>query len=81
MDSGSSSALTSCDQLPVELIQQFHGIIWVPTIKGGLSFDLASDSQLLMGDIDKTATHVKLFNADHSEHYNVATSLCTFEDD
>lgn len=68
-------------QIGLELIKQFQGMTWLPTIKGGLSFDLLNNSRLLMGDIDKKVAHMKLFDDMESLHYIVATSLCTFEDD
>lgn len=68
-------------KLPFELIKSFDGITWIPTIKGGLSYDLLADPNCLMGDRDKKLVHFKVFNGDQSGHYVAATSLCTFEDD
>lgn len=68
-------------RLPFEFIRLFDGITWIPTIKGELSYDLLSNPDNLMGDRDKKLVHFKVFNGEHSGHYVIATSLCTFEDD
>lgn len=69
-------------KLSFDLVRRFHCLSWVPTIKGDLSFNLLNDESVLIGDIDKRLLHKKLYNESHkSEHYIVATSLCTFEDD
>lgn len=67
--------------LDLKLIQQFQGLAWIPTIKGGLSFDVVNTPETLIGDRDKKVAHMKLFNNMRGRHYVVATSLCTFEDD
>lgn len=67
--------------IPLKVIQQFQGLAWVPTIKGGLSFDVVNNPETLIGDRDKKVAHMKLFSNMQGRHYVVATSLCTFEDD
>lgn len=68
-------------KLPYNLIKLFDGITWIPTIKGRLSYDLLANPECLMGDRDKQLVHYKTHNGGKGEHYVVANSLCTFEDD
>lgn len=66
--------------IPESLIRYYDGMGWIPTIRGCLSLDLIDDADCILGDVDKYSIRFKTINGFRSEHYLIASSLLTVND-
>lgn len=63
-----------------KLVSKYDCFAWVPTIRGALSLNLITDSENVLGDVDKYAFEIKNYDHLRSEHYIIASSLHTVND-